>query len=406
MNVNDSPEQAGLRADMRAWIREEVPASLKDRPQSLLADESLTKEEWKPLLDVLAKRGLLAPAWPKPYGGAGFDVGQMIVFNEEWIRGGLPMFRSDGIDKIGPTIIAAGSEEQKQRFLPRILTREIIFAQGYSEPGAGSDLASLSTRADRSEGGFLVNGQKIWTSGAHLADWMYVLARTDQNARPKQKGISLLIFDARNSKGFTISPIVSIDGFHHFNQTFYDNLFIPENQVIGGVNNGWRVANILLGHERFSHPAGNPQFHEWALGQLKKTARELPAGEGTVWDDPGLRRKIVQLEMDVDCLRYIRYRTQTQIAKTGNPGHESSIFKFYGGELLQAIIEAHAEVAGPGSVNWEAEPFGEDYRALARRAMRCRGYTIAGGTAEVQRNIVAKRVLQLPNARGDAGAAE
>ncbi|MCZ6533538.1 MAG: acyl-CoA dehydrogenase family protein [SAR324 cluster bacterium] len=395
MNINDSPQAAGLREELREWIEQEVPAGLKGRKQNLLADETLTRQDWRPLLDALHRKGWLAPAWPLEHGGAGFDVGKMIVFNEEWIRAGLPQFRSDGLDKIGPTLIAVGTEAQQARFLEATRKREIIWAQGYSEPDAGSDLASLSLRADKVDGGYKLNGQKIWTSNAHNADWMYVLARTDQNAQPRHAGISMMIFDAQDP-GFTISPITTIDGFHHFNQTFYDDIFVPEDQVLGGVNQGWKVSNILLGHERFSHPACNPMYHEYAIRELKQMAREEPRGGGVAWDDLRLRRRVVELEMDTDCLRYLRYRAQSQIAKTGVPGPEASIFKVLGAELLQRIVDTHQDMTGPLGVSWENAPFGEPMRDLARRSARSRGYTIAGGTKEIQRNIVSKRVLGLP----------
>ncbi len=395
MNINDSPEEATLRVEMREWIAADVPGSLKGRKQNLLADDVLTRDEWQPLLDALERKGWLAPAWPVERGGAGFDVGRMIVFNEEWIRAGLPQFRSDGLDKVGPTIMAAGTEQQMARFLEPTRRREIIWAQGYSEPDAGSDLASLALRADPAEGGFVLNGQKIWTSNAHNADWMYVLARTDQKAKPRHAGISLIVFDATDP-GFTITPITTIDGVHHFNQTFYDDIFVPADQVVGEVNGGWRVANILLGHERFSHPACNPMYHEYAIAELKQLARQTTRGDGTALQEQRLRHRVAELEMDTDCLRYLRYRAQTKIAMTGTPGPEASIFKFFGAELLQNIIDLHQDAAGPFGISWENEPFGEGFRDLARRSARLRGDTIAGGTKEIQRNIVAKRVLGLP----------
>ena len=396
MNINDSPREAELRAELRDWIASEVPASLKGRRHTLLADEVPRREEWQPLLNALERKGWLAPAWPRQHGGAGFGVGEMIVFNEEWIHAGLPNYRSDGLDKIGPTIIETGSPEQQARFLEPTRRREIIWAQGYSEPGAGSDLASLALRADRVEGGFSLTGSKIWTSNGHHADWLYVLARTDPDAKPRHAGISMMILDAK-TPGVVLTPIIAIDGFHEFNQTFFDGAFVPEAQVVGPLNDGWRVSNILLGYERFSHPAGNPQYHEAAMAQLKRDARELPRGNGTVWDDKGLQRKVAQLEMEIDCLRAIRYRAQTQISQAGRPGPEASIFKFHGGELMQRIIELHQHVVGSAAAVWEAEPFGQHLRDLARKDAKARSYTIAGGTKEIQRNIVAKRILGMPD---------
>ncbi|MBI4082967.1 MAG: acyl-CoA dehydrogenase family protein [Candidatus Lambdaproteobacteria bacterium] len=396
MNIYDTPEQARLRAEIRAWIARDVPAPLKGRSQELLADQELTRAEWASLVRALDAKGWTAPAWPKAHGGAGFDVGEMIVFNEEWVRAGLPLFRSDGLDKIGPILTVAGSPAQQQRFLKPTRLREMFWAQGYSEPGAGSDLASLALSAERADGGFVLNGSKIWTSGGHHADWLFVLARTDKTAVPRHAGISLLMLDA-HSPGVRITPIVSIDGFHHFNQTFFDGAFVPADQVVGGVNDGWKVSNVLLGHERFSDPVSNPMYHEHALGELKRCTRQAASGELAVWHDPGFRRRVAELEMDTDCLRYTRYRVQSQIARTGSPGPEVSVLKLFGSELLQQIVELHQLGAGPAGMAWEVAPFGADIRNLVRRSARVRAHTIAAGTKEIQRNIVARRILGLPN---------
>jgi len=398
-----SPAGEAFRREVRAWLAREIPDHLKGRRDNLamplrhstLADLLARAPQWRPVLDALERRGWLAPAWPREHGGAGFDAEQLFAFDAEWLAAGLPPLGSDGLDKVGPTLIAAGTPAQQRRFLDPTRRREIVWAQGYSEPGAGSDLAHLTLRADRVPGGFRLTGRKTWTSNAHLADWLYVLGRTDAAARPAHAGISLFLVDAR-SPGLSIRPIIGIDGYHHLNETTFEEVFVPEAQVVGGLNEGWRVANILLGHERFTHPSVNPVYHDHALGELKRFARSAGERATLPWDDAGLRRTIAALEADIDDLRTARRRAQVHFIRTGRPGPETSIFKLWGGALMQRIIEAHHALVGPAGLAWEAEPFGEAARDLARRSTRVRAYSISGGTREVQRNIVARRVLGLP----------
>ncbi|MBI4081053.1 MAG: acyl-CoA dehydrogenase family protein [Candidatus Lambdaproteobacteria bacterium] len=409
MNLKDTPQQARLRQEIRAWIAAAVPTELLGQQEwlamplttSTLADELAGRPEYEPLLDALDGQGWLAPAWPREHGGAAFSAEEQFVFDEEWLRAGLPPFRTDGLEKVGPTLIALGTPEQQARFLEPTRRRRIVWAQGYSEPGAGSDLASLALRAEPKPGGYRLNGQKAWTSNAHRADWLYVLARTDPAARPRHAGISLFLADAR-SAGITVRPIVAIDGYHHLNQTLFENVFVPEAQLVGGLNQGWKAANFLLGYERFSHPSAMPVYHDHALAALKRDARAMP-GEGgpdgtggSRWDDPGLQRSVARLEMDTDCLRYARYRAQTRFVRRGEPGPESSIFKLYGGALMQRIVETHHELTGPRGMAWDAQPFGPESQQLARRSARVRAYSISGGTQQIQRNVIAQRILGLP----------
>jgi len=395
MNVNDSPRQRELRAEFRQW-QAGIPDRFKNLPLGIPGRTEQTFEELRPLLAALEEKGWLYPAWPREHGGAGFSFEEMIVFTEEWVGAGLPDIRTGGLDYLSPILIRYGTDAQKARFLGPTLRREIIWAQGYSEPNAGSDLASLQTRADRVEGGFVVNGQKVWTSSAHLAHWLYVLVRTTQGTRRKQEGISLLLFE-KDAPGITIRPITTIDGLTHFNEMFFENVFVPEDQVLGELDQGWTVAKAILGHERFSPPALNPVVQGRAMAQIRADARALALGGGVLWDDAGLRRDVAALEMEVDANRYTRYRAMSRIAGGDTPGPETYIFKYWGTELMQRILERHHGLLAQEGLVWDAQPFGRERFDHARRAATVRSSTIAGGTSEVQRNVVAKRVLGLPD---------
>jgi hypothetical protein len=396
MNSNDSPEQASFRAEVRQWIETRVPPRLKGLRQSIVQGPGLSHEQMQPLEDALAEKGWQAPHWPKEFGGAGFDIPQMVIFFEEWQKAGLPDRHNTGLDMLGPILIRYGTQAQQERHLGPILRNEITWAQGYSEPQAGSDLASLQLRADVVADGFVLNGQKIWTSKAHIARWIFLLARTDPKPRRKQEGISFLLVELI-SPGIEVRPIVTMDGFTHFCETFFDNVHVPRENLVGGLHQGWEVAKALLGHERFTHPTANPLLIQNAIDNLKTAARHTPWGTGAVWDDPLLRRKVATLEMDVDCLRTTRYRALTKIQKGEAPGPEAMIFKMFGAELMQRIVELHQLVEGPEGVTWDDTPLGDGPGETARHAANIRAATLRGGTSEVQRNIIAKRVLALPD---------
>ncbi|MBI4081475.1 MAG: acyl-CoA dehydrogenase family protein [Candidatus Lambdaproteobacteria bacterium] len=397
MNITESPKAQALRAEMHAWIATEVPQRFKNLPLGVPNRPEIGNEALAPFFALLEKKNWLFPAWPKEHGGAGFDIEQMIVFGEEWLKAGLPEIRNAALDHFTPILMRYGTEAQKQRFLGPTLRREILWAQGYSEPNAGSDLASLATRADKVEGGWRLNGQKIWTSGAHHAHWFYVLARTDPSAKRKQDGISFLLVD-RKSPGLTIRPIKTIDDFSHFNETFFENVFVPEDMVVGQLHKGWTVAKVLLGYERFAAPAVIPVLQYRVLEELKSDARRLADGKGgALWDDPGLKRQVAGLEMEIDCNQATRLRALDRVARGEHPGPETMFFKFWGVELMQRIMELHQLVHGPQGIAWSpSSPFGRPVFDMARRATTVRSSTIAGGTSEVARNVLAKRVLELP----------
>ena len=402
MNLNDTPQQAQFRTLVRDWIAKDVPASLKGLKQAIVQGPGISHEKLKPLEDALSKRGWTAPSWPKEYGGAGFDIGQMVIFYEECARVGMPDHHTSGLDMLGPILMKYGTTAQKERFLGPTARGEIIWAQGYSEPQAGSDLASLSLKAEITPEGFVLTGQKIWTSKAHEADWLFVLAKTDSKGKKKQDGISFLLVDL-HSPGIDIRPIRTMDGFTHFCETFLENVKVPKENLVGELNKGWEVAKALLGHERFTHPTANPHLHLNAIENMKSDARRIEEGDGVVWDNPAVRRKVAALEMDVDCLKYTRYRALTKVEKGQPPGAEAQILKMFGAELMQRIVETHQQVAGPLGIDWDSTEMGNGPGEVARHGANIRAATIRGGTSEVQRNVLSKRVLNLPEAKGGAG---
>ena len=397
MNINDTPEQATFRAEVRDWIETSIPPQLKGLRQGIVQGPGMSVEELAPLEKALEEKGWLAPQWPEEYGGAAFDIGQMVIFKEECDRAGMPDRHTTGLDMLGPILMRYGSEEQKAKFLPPTLRGEITWAQGYSEPQAGSDLASLALKCEVTEDGFVLNGQKIWTSKAHIAEWLFLLARSNTDVERKQDGISFLLCDLKNTSGITIRNIITIDDHHHFNETFFDNVFIPKENLVGELHKGWTAAKALLGHERFMHPVADPARLARALDNLKASAREVPSGNGVAWDDHRLRQKVASMEMDVDCMRYTRFRALTQVQRGEAPGPETQIFKMFGAELMQQIVELHQDVMGPLGVIWEDSPFELETGETARHSANIRGATIRGGTSEVQRNVISKRVLELPD---------
>ena len=395
MNINETEEQSAFRAEVKEWIETKVPPHLKGIPQNIVQGPGLPDEEMRPLEEALAEKGWAAPSWPKEHGGAGFDIPRLVIFHEECSKAGMPDRHTVGLDMMGPILFRYGTEEQRERFLAPILRSEIIWAQGYSEPEAGSDLAALKLKAEVTDDGYILNGQKIWTSKAHVADWIFLLARTDPKPKRKQEGISFLLLDMK-TPGIEVRPIVTMDNFTHFCETFFTDVHVPKENLVGEEDKGWEVAKALLGHERFTHPTANPHLIRHAIERLRTMARETPRGNGVVWDDPSLRRRVAALEMDVDGLLYTRYRALTKIEKGDAPGPETMLFKQFGAELMQQIVELQQNVDGMSGVVWDDTRQGNGLGETARHSVNIRGATIRGGTSEVQRNIIAKRVLGLP----------
>ena len=348
----------------------------------------------KQWLDVMAERGFTAPTWPKEYGGGGLSGAEAKVLAAEMKRQKLrPPLVGFGLNMIGPVLLQMGSEELKRTHIPRIVRGEVMWCQGYSEPGSGSDLASLRTRAVLDGDDFVLNGQKVWTSYADKADWMFILVRTDPDA-PKHLGITFILMDM-TTPGVTVKPIRLISGASPFCETFLENVRVPRKNVIGEVNQGWTVAKALLGHER-TMIAG--MGTERAPGDsLVDLARRYVEGSEKQIADPVLRDRITSIEMDRKAFELTLARSRDSMKAGHQPGPETSFFKLYGTELNQRRRELMVQIAGPQALGWEGEGFAPEELRLTRDWLRSRGNSIEGGTSEIQLNIIAKRVLGLPD---------
>ena len=387
-----------FRAETRAWLEANVPAALRGR----LADREAwptggTKTvykypESKRWLELAADRGWTAPEWPVEYGGGGLskDAAQ-IVRDEIRAMQVPPPLTGFGTSMIGPTLLQYGTEEQRRQHIPRITSGEIRWCQGYSEPNSGSDLASLQTSAVRDGDVYVINGQKIWTSGADQADWIFMLVRTDPDAK-KQAGITFILVDMA-SPGVSVRPIRLISGASPFCETFFENVTVPVENVVGEVNAGWTVAKALLGHERSSIASLGGGRRRLLADLAKQHVGEV---DGRV-ADPVLRDRIVQNEMDAMSFGLTVKRNGDSIEAGHQPGPESSMFKYYGTELNMRREELMLSIRGPQALGWEGEGFAEDDLAQTRTWLRSRANSIEGGTSEIQLNIIAKRVLGLPD---------
>jgi alkylation response protein AidB-like acyl-CoA dehydrogenase len=392
-----------FRRETRAWLVANAPPSMStplgehEEPSWGGRNATYANPEAKQWLDVMAARGWTAPTWPKEYGGGELNREEARVLAQEMAALHLrPALVGFGLVMIGPTLLQLGSEELKRTHLPPIVRGEIRWCQGYSEPGSGSDLASLQTRAVVDGDDFIVTGQKIWTSYADLADWMFLLVRTDPSA-PKHNGITFLLMDMA-SPGVSVKPIQLISGYSPFCETFLDHVRVPRRQVVGKVNEGWSIAKALLGHERTMIADIGKGF---GGATKERSAAELARAyvgerDGRV-ADPLLRDHMTQIEMDQRCLDWTLARSR-DTAKAGHaPGPETSIFKYYGTELNKRRRELKVSILGPHALGWEGEGFSSEELELTRDWLRSRGNSIEGGTSEIQLNIIAKRVLGLPD---------
>ena len=388
-----------FREEARRWLVANAPPAMR---KPLGPGEDLCwggrKTRYPPdvtrWLDVMAERGWTAPTWPREYGGGGLSELEGKVLAQEMATLGLrPPLIGFGLTMIGPLLLQVGTEEQKRQHLPPIVRGELRWCQGYSEPGAGSDLASLQTRAVRDGDVFIVNGQKIWTSYADKADWMFLLVRTDPEAR-KHAGITFLLMDM-DSPGVTARPIKLISGASPFCETFLTDVRVPVRNVVGRVNEGWGIAKMLLRFER-NMIADVFKERDDAARLLALARRYLPGEDGRV-GHPVVRDQIAQLEMDQACFDWTLARSRARTKAGHPPGPETSIFKYYGTELNQRRRDLAVRIAGPQALGWEGEGFDDEELKLARDWLRSRGNSIEGGTSEVQLNIIAKRVLGLPD---------
>ncbi len=385
-----------FRAEIRSWIEANYPASLLAPMAEDDAPWGGRKAQWgnpdaKLWLDRMAERGFTAPMWPKAYGGGGLGAEENRVLQQELARhGARPALMSFGVWMLGPVLLEYATEEQKQRFLPPIVRGEIRWCQGYSEPGAGSDLAGLQTRAEDKGDHFLINGQKVWTSYAEQADWIFCLVRTD--ATRKHEGISFVLFDMA-SKGVEARPIKLISGSSPFCETFFDNVEVPKDQLVGKLNGGWDIAKRLLQYERQNISAGG--FGGGAGMELEEAAKTYVGVKDGRLADPDLRVRIAQHKMDARAFALTVRRAEQDSKAAKGPSPAVSIIKYAAATLNQEKCELMVEALGLQGLGWEGEGFAPDALRETRAWLRSKGNSIEGGTSEVNLNVIAKRVLGL-----------
>jgi alkylation response protein AidB-like acyl-CoA dehydrogenase len=388
MDLNLTPNEQQFRDEFRAWLAANVPGEWASSTNSEDRSDYISYlRDWQ---RKLYEGGWAGISWPQQYGGRGVSLMEQAIFQEELARANAPqLIGTIGLSLVGPTIIAMGTEEQKERYLAPILSGKEIWCQGFSEPNAGSDLASLSTKAIRDGDDFVVNGQKTWTSFAQLADWCLLLVRTD-TAAPKHKGITCLLVNMR-SEGISVRPLRQISGDSGFNEVFFSNVRAPVAQVLGKVNQGWTTAITALMNERANLGTGIQVVFKRSLDALIARAHTIERNRGRASEDPIVRQKLAQAYLELEILRLNTNRALTSLSKTGIPGPEGSIQKLYWSEWNQRMQQTAQEILGPYGQLSDFDNGMWQYSYL-----RTRGNTIEAGTSEIQRNIIAERVLGLP----------
>ena len=379
----DTTAESHFRIEVRTWLEANLPLALRGRTARPPPAELM------PWYQALSRKGWIAPHWPKHYGGMGATLNEQIIITEELARIGAPQLPAQGLNHIGPILMKFGTDAQKAQHLPPIIAGTVIWAQGYSEPGAGSDLASLSTRATLEGDHFIVRGQKIWTTWGHHSDWMFALVRTDPQAQPRQAGISFLLVDLR-SQGIRIRPIKTIAGDDEFSEVFFDDVVVPAENLVGKLNDGWRIANALLGHERLA--SSNPQFPLMALERIKTMAR----ASGVI-ADPAFQDRLAAASINVTALSALFSHAVELTNNNQSPGPESSVIKIFASELLQTLNELLVQAAGGHASTQNPITTNFGVVDVAAPFLQSRRVTIYGGSSEIQRNVLARRVLNLPS---------
>jgi alkylation response protein AidB-like acyl-CoA dehydrogenase len=393
MDLAYTPEQLAFRDEVRAWIASAMPPEMKRRADAGASFSHDDTMEWH---RILYAKGWIAPHWPAEHGGTGWDVGRRTIFQEELVRANTPELSPFGLTMVGPLLIQFGTDEQKRRFLPKILSGEEVWCQGYSEPNSGSDLASLQLRAEKDGDDYVLNGQKTWTTYAQYADWIFVLCRTAPGGK-KQEGISFLLADVKNTPGITVKPFLTTGGTYAFSETWFQDARVPQRNRVGPENGGWAMAKALLGHERTSI-GGVAESGKW-LVRVKRIARDTPVGAGTLFDDPAFRRRIARLELRFRAVEMANLRTLSAAQLGHAPGPESSILKIVGTELQQELTELAMDALGHDALGWFDSPeeaLPEHERWVASQFNYLRAATIYGGSNEIQKNIISKHILGLP----------
>jgi alkylation response protein AidB-like acyl-CoA dehydrogenase len=406
---NDTPEQAAFREDVRNLIQTGLPELYRNGHGEWVQDrkspEEPRREAAQAWQDALAAKGWIAPHWPKEYGGAGLTPMEQFIFKQEMAISGAPSVGGQGVSQLGPTLIVHGTDEQKAAHLPKILSGEVNWQQGYSEPGSGSDLASLQTRAVRDGDDYVINGQKIWTSGAQYADWLYALVRTDPDA-PKHRGISFLLMDI-HTPGLSIRPLIDMSGHHHFNETFFEDVRVPAANRVGEENRGWYVGATLLDFER-SNITGAITSRK----TIRKLVDYVHTDEGKqrsrLAESDTLRHQIAERYVESEVQFQFSFRIISMQSAGQIPNYEASTAKLFNSELNQKLARTGTQVFGLYSTFWGHDDdarntYNDPPNAYAPLAgeftqdyVRSVPSTIAAGTSEIQRNIIAQRVLGLP----------
>ena len=394
MDINFSAQDLEFRDEVRAFFASEYDANAV---QGLASSDGLVYKQaivnWQKKLHA---KGWIAPGWPKEYGGTGWSVTQKFIYETERGAAGVPDVVPFGLKMVAPVIYTFGNEQQKAKFLPRILSSEDWWCQGYSEPGAGSDLAALSTSAEYAGDNYIVNGRKIWTTYAQFSDWIFCLVRTSKDVR-KQQGISFLLIDM-NTPGVSVKPIPTIDGKHSLNEVLFEDALVPRENLIGEQDKGWTYAKALLAHERtgMAEVADSKRM----LSNLKQRAAAEVNGGQPMIDDPVFQMRLSDIEMELMALEYTELRVFASMAAGGMPGPESSLLKIKGTEISQSIHELQLQLAayygGALQGDLSNQQLGHEFASEARKSyMYGRAATIYGGSNEVQRNVIAKAVLGL-----------
>jgi alkylation response protein AidB-like acyl-CoA dehydrogenase len=395
MDMSYTPDQIAFRDEVRKFIREAMPEHLRRKAENGGHYEHAEIMEWH---RILHSKGWSAPHWPTEVGGPGWDAAQRHIFSEEMTRANTPSLSPFGLTMVGPLIIQFGTDEQKKRFLPKILAGEEVWCQGYSEPNAGSDLASLQLRAEKDGDDYILNGQKTWTTYAQHADWIFVLARTSQDGK-QQEGISFLLADIKNTPGIEVKPFLTIGGTPAFSETWFDNARVPQANRVGPENKGWTMAKALLGHERTS--IGGVAESARLLALIRRIAKDTRVGGKTLMDDPAFRRRLAKAEIRQRTVGMANLRTLADAQLGHAPGPESSILKIAGTEIQQEITELAMDAMGHNAMGWfdsPTEAMPEYQLWMASNFNYLRAATIYGGSNEIQKNIISKMILGLPSA--------
>ncbi|NBS74930.1 MAG: pimeloyl-CoA dehydrogenase large subunit [Betaproteobacteria bacterium] len=393
MDLNYSQEETKFREEVHHWLKFNLPEDIR---QKVVGYQELNKEDYQRWHKILAAKGWSVPHWPVEWGGTGWDMTQRYIYDEEFALAGAPRLPPFGPAMCAPVLLKFGTAAQKEQFLPRIREGDDFWVQGYSEPGAGSDLAAVKTRAERVGDHYVINGQKIWTTLGQHGDWIFCLVRTDPNAEKRQEGISFILMNMK-TLGITVRPLILMDGGHEVNEIFFDNVKVPVQNLVFEENKGWTVAKYLLGHERMG--SGSVGASRRELAALRKLAqREMKNGKPLI-EDFRFKDKISRVEIELDALEITSMRFLDQMRRTGQaPGADVSMLKIRGTEVQQMITELAMQAAGPNAQPFMSVSHGVIDALTSRLAPRYfnfRKASIYAGSNEIQRNIIAKMTLGL-----------